>query len=51
MVEKISPAKCQAYGSFEQKEEHGVQNDVASEEVCPESPVYHWPDRAKCIFM
>lgn len=34
------------YGSSEQKEERGVQNNVASEEVGPESAVYHWPDRA-----
>lgn len=34
------------YGSSGQKEEHGVQNNVASEEAGPESAAYHWPDRA-----
>jgi len=29
-------AKYQVYGSSEQKEEHGVQNNVISEEVGPE---------------
>lgn len=47
MVEKILPAKCQVCGSSVKKEEPGVQNDVASGEVDPESTVYHWPDRAK----
>ena len=38
---QIKPAKCQVYVSSEQKEEHDVQNNVASEEVDPKSVVYH----------
>lgn len=43
MEREREPAICPVYGSSEQKEEHDVQNHVASVVVDQELQVCHWP--------